>query len=257
MRRLATSVFLLLAFALPALSQEALHPSLESIIQQNEQALGGRTALDRVQSVWRQRNARTFTLRQKPNNLLVVLLNEGGGIQYAEGFDGTTAWEIQDDGRKQPVSKRARTALWHTTQLPNMLRPLARIREGGHELALIGREEIDDVNYFAVLVTLSDGFERTYYLHPGTFMIERSRDIRRHHAFEDEMQPIESTWSDFRSVGPLTIPFTERERNYETGEQLSEGTMVQIRLNVLMPETVFAPDGDLTPFLDLVRQAAR
>ncbi|HSM17027.1 MAG TPA: hypothetical protein VK845_08560, partial [Gemmatimonadales bacterium] len=68
---------------------------------------------------------------------------------------------------------------------------------------------------------------------------------------------IEGTWSDFRQVESLVLPFTTGERNYETGERLSGGTMVQIRLDVLMPEAVFSPTGSLQPFLDYLRKEAR
>jgi hypothetical protein len=120
-----------------------------------------------------------------------------------------------------------------------------------------GRSRIDAVDYIEILVRLNDGFERTYYVHPQTYQIERSRDVRRHHAYEEAQQPMESTWSDFRRVEALVLPFTTVERNYETGEQLSGGTMIQILLNVQMPETVFSPTGTLEPFLDLVRSKAR
>ena len=250
-------ILVLILIAGPASAQRTTSPILEDILRRNEEAMGGRVALDGVQSVWRQRNAHTFTLRQKPDKHVVVLLDSAGSVRYAEGFDGTDAWEIVDDGPKRPVSQRARTALWHVTQFPSELRPLARLRDSGHSLSMLGRSRIGGLEYFEILVRLSDGFERTYYVHPQTYQIERSRDVRRHHAYEEQQQPIEGTWSDFRQVESLVLPFTTGERNYETGERLSGGTMVQIRLDVLMPEAVFSPTGSLQPFLDYLRKEAR
>jgi hypothetical protein len=228
--------------------------TLDTIIARNTLALGGEVALASVQSVWRQRNAQTFTLRQRPTRHLVVLLNDTGGIRYAEGYDGQTAWEIVDDGPKQEATERARVALWHTTQFPSVLNPLFQMSALGHELRLVGSDTVEGVHYYKLLLALSDGFEREYFVNARTGHIERARDIRRLHAYEDDVQPIESLWSDFREVDGVWLPFTSGERNYETGERLSGGTMRQARVNVSVPEEVFALDGSLAPSLRLIRE---
>ena len=215
--------------------------------------MGGESTLDAVKSVWRQRNERMFTLRMQPSFHLVVLLNDTGGVRYAEGFDGEVAWELENDGPKRRASERAQVALWHTTQFPSVLRPLSRMSELGHEVELVGRDTVENSDYYVLLLRLSDSFERTYYVNAETYRIERARDHRRLHAFEEDIQPIEGVWSDFREIDGVWIPYTTAERNFETGERLSGGTMRQIRLNVSVPHEVFHLGGDLTPFLDLIR----
>jgi hypothetical protein len=114
----------------------------------------------------------------------------------------------------------------------------------------------DGVAYHRVLLRLSDGFERSYYIHSDTYRIERVRDVRRFHAYEEEVQPIEAIWSDFRPVDGVWVPFTSGERNYETGERLSGGTLHQVRFNVPISDEVFSLGGDLRPFLQLIREFA-
>lgn len=229
--------------------------SLETLVQRTVAAQGGDSALDAVESVFRQRNERMFTLRKRPGLHLVVLLNDSGGIRYAEGFDGEHAWELEDDGPKVIASERARTALWHTTQFPSVLQPLSRMEDLGHELELMPPDTVDNTVYHRVLLRLSDGFERSYYISSETYHIERARDVRRFHAYEEEIQPIEAIWSDFRPVQGVWVPFTSGERNYETGERLSGGTLRQVRFNVSISDDVFSSHGDLSPFLQLIRES--
>lgn len=228
--------------------------SLETLIERTVAAQGADSALATVESVFRQRNERMFTLRKRPGLHLVVLLNDSGGIRYAEGFDGEGAWELENDGPKVVASERARTALWHTTQFPSVLYPLSRMEYLGHELELMPPDTVEGVAYHRVLLRLSDGFERSYYVNPETYRIDRARDVRRFHAYEEEIQPVEAIWSDFRSVDGVWVPFTSGERNYETGERLSGGTLRQVRFNVPISDDVFSPNGDLSPFLKLIRE---
>jgi hypothetical protein len=254
MQRLALACATCLTAGLAACSVADSGPTLETIIAENTRALGGEAALEAVQSVWQQRNATTFTLRQRPNLQLVVLLNDTGGVRYAEGYDGETAWEVVGDGPKRGSTERARVALWHTTQFPSVLNPLSQMSAAGHELQLMGPDSVEGVFYHKLLLRLRDGFEREYFINAATLHIERARDRRRLHAFEDEIQPIESTWSDYREINGVWLPFTTGERNYETGERLSGGTMPQIRLNVSVPRAVFALEGSLALFLELIRE---
>lgn len=228
--------------------------SLETLVESTVVAMGGDSALETVESVFRQRNERMFTLRKRPGLHLVVLLNESGGIRYAEGFDGEQAWELENDGPKVIAGERARTALWHTTQFPSVLRPLSRMEDLGNEIELMQPDTVEGVEYHRVLLRLSDGFERSYYINSQTYRIERARDARRFHAYEEETQPIEAIWSDFRPVEGVWVPFTSGERNYETGERLSGGTLRQVRFNVAISDDVFSPHGDLSPFLKLIRE---
>ena len=127
----------------------------------------------------------------------------------------------------------------------------------GHQLELAPADTVDGAAFHVIRLRLSDGFERAYYINAETYRIERARDVRRLHAYEEEVQPIEGTWSDFREIDGVWVPFTTGERNFETGEQLSGGTMLQIRFNVSIPNEVFFLDGSLEPFLRLIRELAQ
>ena len=222
---------------------------LDEITRFHTAAMGGESRLAELRSVWRRRNERTFTVRKKPHFHLVLLLNESGGVRYAEGYNGRIAWEQIDDGPRREVGERARTALWHTTQFPSNLNPLHQIRERGHSLEFLGIEVMDDRTFYRLLLTLSDGFEREYYVNAESYRIERSRDTRRHHAYEEKAKEIETIWSDFRNVDGYWFPFTTMERELKTGQGLSGGTMLDIKVNVDIPDETFGLEGDFEAVL--------
>ncbi len=61
---------------------------------------------------------------------------------------------------------------------------------------------------------------------------------------------------DSREIEGVWFPFTSGERNFETGQRLSGGTLRQVRLNVSVPDEVFTLEASLAPFLDLIGELA-
>ena len=65
MRPLFASCIVALTVIINSCSGRDQQPSLSEIIQQSVDAIGGEVALQAVESVWLQRNERTFTLRRR------------------------------------------------------------------------------------------------------------------------------------------------------------------------------------------------
>ena len=70
----------------------------------------------------------------------------------------------------------------------------------GHKVELLGRQQIDGINYYTLQLTLQDGYSQKYYVHPETFLIERSRVSR---ALHPDVDPDAN--SDRRSLPGLSF----------------------------------------------------
>lgn len=234
-------------------------PSLEQLIERNTEAMGGRERLEQLRSVQVVRNANMITLTMRPHFHKVEVFDADGRLQYAEGFDGHVAWEqTTADTARRRVTGRPAKALWRVLQWPSPLNPLYRLPSQSHSLSLLGDTIFDETRYHRLLLTLSDGFEREYFLNADTYLIERARDHRRLHAIDDTTQNIEGIWGDFRDLDGYVFPFYSEERNFDTGERFYGSTILDIRVNAEVPETEFGLEGVSRPDVlhAIVRQRA-
>ena len=246
-------VFLLLVTFTVACSSDL---TIEDLIERNTAALGGQDHLERLHSVQVVRNQNMITVTRRPYFHKVELFDDEGGLRYAEGINGYVAWEqTADEAVRRPVTGRPAQALWRVLQWPGPLTPLYRMAGRGHSLALLPDTVVEDTRYHQLLLTLSDGFERTYFVNSETYQIERARDYRRLHATDETVQNIEGVWGDFREVDGYLFPFYSEERNYETGERFYGSTLVGVRVNVEVPDGEFGLDGVSRP--DMLRTLVR
>ena len=65
--------------------------SLQRVLEANAQ-YRGKAVLDNLEVVWSQIDERAFLVRKKPHFVLILILDDKGGIAYAEGFDGKVSW---------------------------------------------------------------------------------------------------------------------------------------------------------------------
>lgn len=226
----------------PSSASAAQELTLAEIIARNADAMGGRERLDSLRSVVTLRTPTSLTSLKLPHFVLVEGYDSTGAVSYAEGYNGKQAWEqTRKDSARRVVSGRPEVALRRVVQWPNNLVPLYRVAEFGHTLALEGRERIDSVQYYKVRLTLSDGFQRWYYIHPTTFLIERARDTRELHANDGNTREIETVFTDYRVTGGYRFAFTVFERDVRTGERLFGRTVLGIFPNATIPDALFDP----------------
>jgi hypothetical protein len=153
--------------------------------------------------------------RRRPNLLRVDV----GG--FAEGFDGTQAWEkpsSQPCGA--PVGGPAAAALWRAAQWPGPLRSLLGCRQAGHQVEMVGTESLAGHDHLVVRLTLSDGFAREYSLEVATGRLARSRDVRPLHPGQ-AVEEIETWFEDYRDVARIALPFLESQRSRSNGATLA------------------------------------
>jgi hypothetical protein len=169
---------------------------------------------------------------------------------FSEGWDGDHAWEQpQDAAVPTRAGPQASAALRHGLAQPGHLWTLADMRRNGHSLALESLDLVDGINYYVVRLTLSDGFQVWYLLHPETCLIARNRDFRAFHPALDLRQKwIESVFDQFRTEHGITQPYRERNVDRATGKTISTTRVLAIALNPdFDPASLIPRAGDSPP----------
>jgi hypothetical protein len=129
--------------------------------------------------------------------------------------------------RNWPVLKAA--ALRHSGQLPTNILGLHEMAGHGHRLELAGGDEIGGILYYALVLTLDDGFSTRYLVDPSSFLVTRSRVRKALHPDNDPTPTtIETVWSDFRRVSGVLFPFEARDTDLATGRLLQTTTLLEM-----------------------------
>lgn len=239
-------IFLVLtaAICLAGCHPESL--TVDQLIERNTKALGGRPALEAIQSI-------RFGLHivdpdfavdgsyiaARPGWMRIDITADGQHV-YTEALSRTRAWQWK--GKGQPVAQSAKgaAALRHGVELPGHLFGLHEMRSRGHRLELAGREKVEGINYHVLRVTLADGYQTTLYVDPGSWLITRRRDRRPLHPDVDPTPTtIENKMTDFRRVGDLLFSFASTDTDLATGKILETTTVRSIALNPAVDPEIF------------------
>ncbi len=127
---------------------------------------------------------------------------------------------------------KATAALQHGVELPGKLFGLHELKQRGHQIELVGREKIDGINYYALPLTLKDGYRTTLYVDPNSWLITRRRDIRPLHVDIDPTPTtIEQKSWDFRKINGVQFPFAGSETDLKTSKLLESSLIKEINVN--------------------------
>ena len=220
---------------------------LPDLIARNTEARGGRAAIEAVHSleaklriveptysadgVWR--------VDRKGRMRIDVFI--AGKRVFTEAFDGQHGWQLPAGAeRAVAASPGGEAALRHSGQLPTNILGLHEMAGHGHRLDLAGREEIEGIRYYVVVLTLDDGFATRYYVDPATFLITRSRVHKALHPDADPTPTtIETVLSDFRQVAGVRFAFAARDTDLATGKLLETTTLLELRANPPVDDRLF------------------
>src|SRR3954447_20736499 len=144
--------------------------TLDEIITRNAEAMGGKQAIESVNSIAVDLHVVDpgFAVDGKyqasrPGKMRIDITAEGKHV-YTEAFDERRGWQWKGEGETiVDESPPATATLRHGVELPGHLFGLHEMRQRGHRLDLIGTETIDGINYYALRLTLSDGYATTLY----------------------------------------------------------------------------------------------
>ena len=221
--------------------------TVDEIIERNTEAVGGQRAIEAVQSVAIDLHivdpgfAVDATYRAaRPGKMRIDVRADGKHV-YTEAYDGRRAWQWKGKGSETvEESPKATAALRHGVERPGNLYGLHEMRQRGHRVTLIGREEIGGVNYYALQLTLNDGSVTTLYVDPDSWLITRRRDVRALHVDVDPTPTtIEQKMSDYRKVAGVMFPFANTETDLKTGKILESTTLRSLTVNPSIDARIF------------------
>ena len=220
--------------------------SLNEIVKRNTDAMGGRAAIEAVQSIQIDLHIKDPSFEvdgtyyaARPGKMRINVSAEGKHV-FIEAFNGQSGWEWEGKGEQKPATEKATAALRHGVELPGKLFGLHELKAHGHKLKSIGREQINGVNYYVLQLTLNDSYIVSLYVDPNNWLLTRRRDVRPLHVDVDPTPTtIEQVSSDFRTVNGVKFPFATTETDINTGKVLESTTTKSVKINPTLPATFF------------------
>jgi hypothetical protein len=220
--------------------------SLDEIVERNADAMGGRAAIEAVQSVEIDLHIKDPSFEvdgtyyaARPGKMRIDV-NAGGKHIITEAFNGQSGWEWEGKGEQKAASEKGTTALRHGVELPGKLFGLQELEARGHKMRSIGREQIDGTNYYVLQLVLNDGYTVSLYVDPNSWLVTRRRDVRPLHVDVDPTPTmIEQVSSDFHEVSGVKFPFATTETDLNTGKLLESTTTKSVKVNASLPATFF------------------
>jgi hypothetical protein len=210
--------------------------TVDEVVAKNLAALGGPTALGRVQTL-RQTSKLVFLGSQasvvvygKRPNLIRQELTIAGETAV-QGFDGTVAWTVNRVlGMPQPtlLAGGEAEALRHQASFGGIL---ASARERGDSVEMVGTEVVRGRPMFHLRVSAADHHRQMHcYLDAQTFLEARIVTDSAAGRFEQEL-------SDYQTVEGLTMPFAIKTTI--NGRPGGDIVVSKVEVNVALDEKLF------------------
>jgi hypothetical protein len=159
-----------------------------------------------------------------------INVSVNGQRVFSEGRDGSGAWELPQ-GAPEPkaASPEGAAALRHGVEQPGHFWTLADMPKNGHAVELAEREEVEGADAYVVKLTLNDGFESWYVLHPETCLVLRTRSFRAYHPDLDPKKKwVETLHEDYRSVSGVRRAFRTRDVDRATDKTVGTTRVVEV-----------------------------
>jgi hypothetical protein len=170
---------------------------------------------------------------EKPDRSRVEV--ELGPIRIMQGDDGEVSWVLDSNGKLQKTTKKDEA----TRKRAEVDRRIAEYEYADPSsdifaVTLEGREEVDGVACYEVLLTNSINVDRvTYFIGVDDFRLVKSVSIR-----DDESADV--YYGDYREAEGIWVAFQEKEIHHQTG-QPQEVAWTQYKSNPVLEEGVFDP----------------
>jgi outer membrane lipoprotein-sorting protein len=197
------------AFALCAASAVAQDLSLDEIVANHYEALGG---LDQLKSVTTRQMTGVMSLPQGMEATFLLISKRPTkarmeftlqGLTAVQAYDGETAWmvmpfmgqtepEVMPPDLAEPMSEEA-----------DFDGPLVDYQEKGHQLELAGMEEVEGADTYKLKLTLTNG-EVTYYFLDAEYFLPIKTTSQR--TIQGADLDIATTLSDYKEVDGMMIP---------------------------------------------------
>jgi outer membrane lipoprotein-sorting protein len=183
----------------------------DELVEKNIQAKGGREKLKAAQSV---RMTGKMDIGQGAQAPFVVELKRPHksrieftvqGMTGIRAYDGSSGWMIMPFlGKKEPEAMAA-DDLKDMDDQADFEGPLVDYKSKGHQVELIGKENVEGTPAWKLKVTKKNGDISYIYLDADAFLEIKEEGKR---TFRGQEVEIESTMGDYKTVDGLVFPFS-------------------------------------------------
>lgn len=223
--------------------------NLNQLIDNHIQAIGGRDVVEGVHAIRVHFHVvePSFELDgvyiADRHNRMRVDMYFGETRVFSEGYTGSVGWQLhQDEAQCLPTSPAGTAALM--IGIDRQLFGLHEFQGRGHQLELLGTEQVDNADYFVIQIEYANGQVEKRYIHAESWLVERSREKKALHPDIDPTEVVlETTKFDFRTIDGLVRSFQDRQVNLATNELMQTTAVQTLEIN---PD--LAPDSFDPPF---------
>lgn len=226
--------------AAPGAPGRAQELNRDELLKRHYEALGGLERIKAVETIKMTgrmlmgpgMEARFVRLAKRPNRYRMEFTVQG--MTGVQAYDGETAWMYMPfAGRTEPEVMPEDLAK-QVVEEADMDGPLVDYQEKGHQVELLGKEDVEGSPAYKLKVTLRSGEVSYYYLDAEYFLPIKTAAKRAVQGTEVE---VETSLGDYREVDGLMVPFSIRVK----GQGPAEQTIIldTVELNVPVDEAQF------------------
>ena len=243
LRLIRTALFGLTALALlaaaPASSVTRAEMTLDEILSNYYEALGGKDAWAKVENV-RQIGSMSMMGMEAPFTVVLAEPNktkvefEIQGMKGVQSFDGETGWQIMPFmGSTEPEEMPAEMVKLMSANA-GVAGPLFDYEAKGNRVELVGTTEVEGTEAYQLHITLSNGFEMDWFLDAEYFV-----PIQSKMTMEAQGQTFETTTtlSDYKEVGGVMMAHSTTQSTPMGAQTM---TITQTEVNVDLGDDFFA-----------------
>lgn len=207
------------ALAAPARAQELTR---DEVLKRHYEAQGGLEKMKAVETVKMTgrmlmgpgMEAAFVRLAKRPNRFRMEFTVQG--MTGVQAYDGETAWmHLPFIGRAEPEVMPGDLAK-QIIEDADIDGPLVDYEEKGHQVELVGKEDVEGSPAYKLKVTLKSGEVTYYYLDAEYFLPIKTASKRTIQGTEFN---VETSLGDYREVGGLMMPFSIRVKGQGPAEQ--------------------------------------
>jgi hypothetical protein len=236
MKRSAKILFILAVFSFA--SAFVYGQSVDEIISKHIKAHGGMEAWEKVESM---KITGYFTAFSERNPITEIKARGDkyfadftlGQHKVTEGCDGKTYWTNNPWFDLPFARKMNSNEIMVTKQNAEFCTPFFNYKKRGFQVKYEGKDKVEDIEVFKLLLTRESGQVETWYLRTDSYLEYMNKS-----AWGDFATPVdqEAVYDDFRKVGDITLPFYI-ERIFDSRNSVTE--IENVELNLSLEPSVF------------------
>ena len=234
--------FLVAAFALGspiglAAQGSAVMPTVEQILDRYVQALGGKSALEKVTSrsvkgicenpEWETKGPFEMHTKAPNKSLSITNFADYGIIQ--KGFNGKTGWVQDPDHGLKEIGGTSLAQLRREADFYHDL----RFRELYPTMKLLGKQEIGDGEAYVIEATPGEGLADKLYFDTKTGLLVRSDSQSE---VDGARMTTVTLYDDYRGVDGIKVPYTIHQTNLEYGVTIK---LEEVKHNLSIDDSKF------------------